>query len=802
MKKGVLALAAVWMAVAWSASVPEAARATTPPAAQAAAPDSHRGLIDRYCVGCHNDRLKTGGLSLESLDPNQVAQQKETWEKVVRKVSVGAMPPAGAPRPDAPVLAGLVASLEDSLDRAAAARPNPGRPVLHRLNRAEYGNAVRDLVALDIDPASLLPADELSHGFDNIGDALGLSPVLLERYLAAADTVSALAVGDPAIGPGSESFMARGDSHQIDHIDGLPLGTRGGLLIRRHFPLDGDYVLSAKLYRTNNGFTRGLSAPHDVEFTIDGERVFLHTIGGQDDWAQLLANPASADSFDARLKVRVPVKAGPHTVGVTFVEKTGARNVTVYRPLRGPVDSVDSDGVPKIDSVLIAGPFDASGVGDTPSRRRIFTCRPAAPKDERTCATAIVSTLARRAFRRPVSQSDVRQLMTFYDSGRASRGTFEGGIQLALRRMLADPAFLFRAERDPAGVAPGATYAVSDLELASRLSFFLWSSIPDEALLRSAEERRLRNQTDVLAQVRRMLADDRSASLVSNFAGQWLQLRNLARVAPDPLEFPDFDDDLRRAFRRETELLFESIVRDDRSVLDLLTADYTFVNERLARHYGMKGVTGSRFRRVAVADPQRRGLLGHGSILAITSHPNRTSPVKRGKWILENLMGSPPPPPPPNVPIFEEKQDRARPRTMRERMEEHRRNPTCANCHRLMDPIGLAMENFDGIGGWRARDGGVRIDASTQLADGTTVNGVVELRDALLRRPEVVVRTLTENLMTYALGRALTADDMPAVRAVMREAARSNYRFSAIVTGIVTSAPFRMRMRPLQDEDA
>ena len=801
MKRVVLAVAAVWIAVGWSASSPAASRALVA-APQAAAPDAHRALIDRYCVSCHSDRLKTAGLSLESLDLRQIAQHKDAWEKVVRKVSAGAMPPAGAPRPAPTELAALVASLENSLDRAAAARPNPGRPVLHRLNRAEYGNAVRDLVALEIDPASLLPADELSHGFDNIGDALGLSPVLLERYLAAADTISALAVGDPSLGAGSESFVARGDSHQIDHIDGLPLGTRGGLLIRRNFPLDGDYVLSAKLYRTNNGFTRGLASPHQVEFTIDGERVFLHTIGGQDDWALLLANPASADSFDARLKVRVPVKAGPHTVGVTFVEKTGARNVTIYRPLRGPVDSVDSDGVPKIDSVLIAGPFDASGPGDTPSRRRIFTCRPAAARDERTCATTIVSTLARRAFRRPVSQADIRQLMTFYDAGRTSRGTFEGGIQLALRRILADPAFLFRAERDPAGVAPGAAYAISDLELASRLSFFLWSSIPDDALFRSAEGRRLRNTEELLAQVRRMLADDRSASLVSNFAGQWLQLRNLARVAPDPLEFPDFDDDLRRAFRRETEMLFESIVRDDRSILELLTADFTFVNERLARHYGIKGVTGSRFRRVAVADPARRGLLGHGSILAITSHPNRTSPVKRGKWILENLMGSPPPPPPPDVPAFDEKQDRARPRTMRERMEEHRRTPACANCHRLMDPIGLAMENFDGIGGWRARDGGVRIDASTQLADGTTVNGVVELRDALLRRPEVIVRTLTENLMTYALGRALTADDMPAVRAIMRDAARSNYRFSAIVTGIVTSAPFRMRMRPLQDEDA
>jgi hypothetical protein len=625
--------------------------------------------------------------------------------------------------------------------------------------------------------------------------------VLLERYLAAADTVSALAVGDTTMSAGSEAFVARGDSHQLDHLEGLPLGTRGGLLIRRTFPVDGEYAISAKLYRTNNGFTRGLSSPHDVEFTVDGERVFVHTIGGTEDWATLLANPASADSFDARLKARVPVKAGPRTIGVTFVAKTAARNVTIYRPLRGPVDSVDSDGVPKIDSVLIAGPFNITGPGDTPSRRRIFTCRPASRADERSCATTIVSALARRAFRRPVGQADVRQLLTFYDKGRATRGTFDGGVQLALRRILADPAFLFRAERDPAGTAPGAVYRVTDVELASRLSFFLWSSIPDDTLLQLAESRRLRDPGVFAGQVRRMLADPKAEALVDNFAGQWLQLRNLARVSPDPMEFPDFDDNLRQAFRRETELLFETIMREDRSVLALLTADYTFVNERLARHYGVPNVTGSRFRRVTVDNPARRGLLGHGSILAITSHPNRTSPVKRGKWILENLLGSPPPPPPPVVPPLDESQNRAKPRTMKERMEEHRRNPTCANCHRLMDPIGLAMENFDGIGAWRVRDSGVRIDPATQLADGTAVNGVVELRAMLLGKSDIVVRTMTENLMTYALGRTLTADDMPAVRAVMRGAADGQYRFSSLVAGIAASAPFQMRIRALQDED-
>jgi hypothetical protein len=559
-------------------------------------------------------------------------------------------------------------------------------------------------------------------------------------------------------------------------------------------------VISAKLYRTNNSFTRGLAAPHDVEFTIDGVRVFFHTVGGTEDWTNLLANPGYADSVDARLQARVRVKAGTHAVGITFVEKTAARGVTVLKPLRSPVDTVDSDGIPRIDSVNIAGPFNATSPGDTASRRRIFTCTPSGA-DERRCATSIVSAIARRAYRRPVTDSEVARLMSFFDMGRQKRGSFEAGVQLALRRILVDPAFLFRAERDPDSVRAGAAYRVSDLELASRLSFFLWSSIPDDELLRVASSRQLRDANVYAAQVKRMLADPRADELVTNFAGQWLQLRNLQRSAPDLMAYPEFDDGLRQGFRRETELLFTSVMRENRSVLELLTADYTFVNERLARHYGIPGVTGNRFRRVAVTSDARRGLLGHGSMLLVTSHPNRTSPVKRGKWILENLMGSPPPPPPANVPPLDETKNPSRPLTMKERMAEHRSTPTCANCHRLMDPIGLALENFDGIGAWRERDSGVRIDPATQLADGTNVDGVVALRQALLRRPEVFVRTLTENLLTYALGRGLSADDMPTVRAIMRDAAAQNYRFQDLVQGIVVSTPFLMRLKAEADAE-
>jgi mono/diheme cytochrome c family protein len=785
--------AVIWVSALWGA--PQAQVPSAQVARAAAVPADYQGLTERYCVTCHSDRQKTAGLSLQGRSLERMAEDKETWEKVIRKVGTGAMPPAGLPRPADPVLAGWVGWMEARLDSVAAERPNPGRTPLHRLNRVEYANAIRDLLDLEIDPAAYLPADELSNGFDNIAAALGTSPVLLERYLVAADRISAMAVGDLEMAPSGDTYATRADSHQLDHVEGLPFGTRGGLLIKRTFPLDAEYVISAKLYRSNSSFIRGLAAPHDVEFTVDGERVFMLTIGGTEDWANLLANPAFSDTMDNRLRARVPIKAGAHEIGVTFVAKSGARNPTIFKPLRAPVDTVDTDGIPRIDSVNIMGPFNANGPGDTASRRRIFQCRPQSAADERRCATEIVSTLARRAFRRPVTDAEVSHVLGFFDMGRSKHGSFEAGIQLALRRILTDPAFLFRAPRDPEDVQAGAAYRVDDLDLASRLSFFLWSSIPDDELLRLGEEGRLRDPGVYAAQVRRMLGDPRSEALVLNFAGQWLQLRNLARSTPDLMEYPEFDDGLRQGFRRETEMLFSSVLRENRSVLDLLTADYTFVNERLARHYGIRGVTGSRFRRVAVTDGARRGLLGHGSMLLVTSHANRTSPVKRGKWVLETLMGSPPPPPPPNVPPLDETKNPARPQTMKERMAEHRSNPVCANCHRLMDPIGLALENFDGVGGWRSRDSGVAIDTSTQLADGTAVNGIAELRAALLRRPETFVTTVTENLMTYALGRPVTADDMPAIRAILRETAPGDYRLSALVEGITRSVPFLMRVK-------
>jgi hypothetical protein len=751
-----------------------------------------RPVLDRYCVSCHNDRSRTAGLSLQAIDVNGIPANAEIWEKVIRKVSSGAMPPAGLPRPEPAAAAALVTHLADALDSAAEARPDPGRPLLHRLNRAEYGNAIRDLLAIEVDASTLLPPDDASHGFDNVADNLTVSPALLERYLSAAGKVSALAVGDPQTPVDGVTYLSRPDSQQLDHVEGLPVGTRGGLRIVRYFPLDGEYEISTRLYRTNGGFIRGLVYPHEVEFSVDGERVFLETVGTRADYQAILANPASANSIDDRLKARVRIKAGPRVIGVTFLDRTNAVNPILLRPLRGAGDPVDADGVPRIDSVLVAGPYNPTGPGDTPSRRRVFTCTPANAAGETACARTIVSSLARRAFRRPLQESETNSLMSFYTMGRERRGTFEGGIQLALRRVLADPAFIFRVENDPARVAAGTAYRLSDLELASRLAFFLWSSLPDDELVTVASRGRLRNADELRRQVRRMIADPRADALTKNFAGQWLQLRNLSASSPDPTEFPDFDDPLRQAMRRETELLFEHVMRSDRSVIELLTADYTFLNERLARHYDVPGIYGTRFRRVAVTDEARRGLLGHGSILTVTSYPNRTSPVKRGKWILENLIGSPPPPPPPNVPALPAK-DKGKPTSMREQMETHRANPTCATCHRLMDPLGFALENYDATGAWRVRDGRLPIDASAQLADGTSVGGVVDLRKVLLTRPAAFAQTVTQNLMVYATGRGLRAADMPAVRKVLRSAAGVDYQFSALVMGVVESVPFQMR---------
>jgi hypothetical protein len=761
----------------------------------AQAPPAVAPLLNQYCVSCHSARLQTAGLSLEGADPAHVADRAEVWEKVVQKLRSGMMPPPGRPRPDSAAYESAASWLEDALDRAEAAHPDPGGPLLHRLNRAEYANAVRDLLALDVDAAALLPPDDSSSGFDNVADALGVSPALMERYLSAADQVSALAVGDPEILPNSLTYHVRADTSQSDHVDGLPLGTRGGLLVRPTLPLDGEYIVRVKLLQTNLGSVRGLEYPQQLEVSVDGERVHLVPMGGPADFAILPENAEEiAQALDARLTVRVKATAGPHTVAATFLQKTDAQGGHRLQPfLRSNVDATDHTGLPHIESLTINGPFGATGSSETPSRRRVFSCRPQSGAAEKACATKIVGTLARRAYRRPVTAADMTRLMALYDRARRD-GSFEAGVQFALRGILASAKFVFRGERDASTAAPGTMYRVSDVELASRLSFFLWSTIPDDELIKVASEGRLKDPAVLELQVRRMLADPKSRAIVDNFAGQWLYLRNLRSTQPDQNEFPDFDDTLRQGFQREAELFFESIMREDRSVVDLLSADYTFVNERLARHYEIPNVYGSRFRRVTIADDTRKGLLGKGAILLVTSHAGRTSPVVRGKWILDNLLGAPPPPPPADVPALEEKDNLSQVHSVRERLERHRASPSCSGCHQLMDPLGFALENFDAVGAWRTRDEGAPIDASGQLIDGTKVDGVVTLRQAILKRPELFVRTLTSKLLVYALGRGLSHHDLPVVRGVVRSAAADNYRFSALILGIVRSAPFQMRI--------
>jgi mono/diheme cytochrome c family protein len=803
-----LALQAAWSSRTGAAQV-------TPSSAASAASDVQK-TVATYCVTCHNDRLKTGGLTLERPDLAHVAAHADVWEKVIRKVRTGMMPPAGVPRPSAAERDALLASLAGTLDEAARLTPDPGRPLLHRLNRAEYANAIRDVLALNIDAASLLPPDDSSAGFDNNADVLGVSPVLLESYLTAAERITALALGDREIPPAGEIYRVRQDESQDRHIPGLPLGTVGGLLIDTTLPLDGEYQFRVTLFRTNLGTMRGLEYEHQLEISVDGERVHLAAFGGDREIVASSDNPTTTgDAVDGRFTARVRLTAGPHKIGVAFLEKTQALNTRrLQNYVRSSSDTIDFSGYPHIDEVILTGPFNPTGVAQTPSRQRLFVCQPASAKDpaksrrspvesdpsEVGCARQILSTVARRAYRADVSERDLATLMDFFRQGRRDGGSFDSGIDLALRRVLASPKFIFRTEQDPAGVPAGAAYRVSDVDLASRLSFFLWSSIPDDELLDAASggtlRRTLRGPATLERQVRRMLADRKAESLIDNFLGQWLQLRNLKGKQPNSHEFPDFDDNLRQALHTEMELFFASIIREDRSVLDLMNADYTFLNERLARHYGVPHVYGSHFRRVTLPDETRKGLLGKGAVLLVTSHPHRTSPVVRGKWVLENILGAPPPPPPDVVPPFEEETEAARPKSVRERLEVHRRNPACAGCHRMIDPAGLALENFDAVGAWRTRDGGTRgtpVDASGQLVDGTKVDGVVALREALLRDPEIFVGTVTEKLLTYALGRGLTASDMPAVRAIVRDARRDDYRFSSIVLGIIRSAPFQMR---------
>jgi len=790
--------------VVWIASVGVAMPRASAPQASASDASStiaaaDRGVVDKYCVSCHNQRLKTSGLALDTAELSDVAAHPEVWEKVIRKVGAGMMPPAGVPRPDDAAKRALISRLEGVLDNAAKARPNPGRPLVHRLNRAEYANAIRDLLAVELDVSSMLPPDDSSGGFDNNADVLGLSPVLLESYLTAAERITALAIGDPKAPPMGELFRVRQDESQDRHIEGLPLGTVGGILIPTTLPLDGEYQFQVRLFRTNLGTMRGLEYAHQLEISVNGERVHLASFGGDNEITASSDNPTiTGDDVDGRFTVRVPLKAGPAQIGVAFVEKTHALNTRRLQSyVRSSSDTIDFSGYPHIDEIILTGPFKVTGVGDTPSRRRIFVCQPKAASEEDGCARKILATLARRAYRGDVSKEDLQTLQDFYQRGRQD-GSFDTGIDLALRRMLSSPKFLVRVERDPASLPAGSAYRLSDLEIASRLSFFLWSSIPDDTLLDVASKGGLKTPAGIDQQVRRMLADPKSQAFVDNFVGQWLQLRNLKTKQPNSHEFPDFDDNLRTALGTEAEMFFASIMREDRSVVDLMTADYTFLNERLARHYGIPNVYGTHFRRVTLKDDTRRGLLGKGAVLMVTSHPHRTSPVLRGKWVLENILGSPPPPPPDVVPPFDEEAGAAKPKSVRERMEQHRRNPACASCHRMIDPAGLALENFDAIGGWRTRDGGTRgapVDASGQLIDGTQINGVVELRAALLREPEIFVRTMTEKLMTYALGRGLTATDMPAVRTVVRDSARGQYRFSSVILEIVRSVPFQMRTK-------
>jgi hypothetical protein len=752
-----------------------------------------RAVVDRYCVTCHNQRTKTQGLALDGVDVSSPAAHGEVWERVVRRLRTRSMPPQGMPRPDESTYEGLASYLETELDRAATAKPNPGRPLIRRLNRSEYANAIRDLLTLEVDVASLLPPDDSAFGFDNISDLLGTSPALLERYLVAADRVSALAVG-ASVAPGSDTYRVRQDRSQDQHIEGLPFGTVGGLVVNHTFPVDAEYHFSLALYRTNLEAIRGLEHPHQIEITLDGERIFLGTVGGEVEKAPAEKGPQisiteRSDAVDATLQVRVPVKAGTHAVGATFVRKIGAGTQRLRPFLRSSAGTYDSTGRPHIETLTIAGPFNPTGPGVTASRERIFSCRPSGVSQEEACATKILSTLARRAYRRPVTSADTTRLLTFYRAGRA-KGNFDAGIQMALRRLLASPNFVFRVEEDRGGTT-GTVQRVSDIELASRLSFFLWSSIPDDTLLDTAARGQLRDAKVLEREVRRMIADPKADRFVRNFSGQWLHTRNLRTVAPNHDEFPDFDDTLRDAFQAEAELFFGSVMREDRNVLDFLTADYSFVNERLAKHYGIPYIYGSHFRRVTLDNDARRGLLGKGGLLMVTSRADRTAPVLRGKWILENLLGTPPPPPPPVPPLAENSPDA--PKTLRQRLEMHRASAACASCHRVMDPLGFALENFDATGAWRTREAGMPLDASGQLADGTQVDGVVALRNALMARSDVFVHTLTEKLMTYALGRGLQYYDMPAVRDIGRKAEKQDYRFSGIIMGVVTSPPFQMR---------
>jgi hypothetical protein len=758
---------------------------------------SQTAVLNKYCVGCHSDKLRTGGLSLQSADLANVPRNAETWEKVVRKLRTGSMPPQGMPHPDQATADGLAAFLEGSLDRAAAAKPNPGHAAMHRLNRAEYANAIRDLLALDVDSTALLPPDDESSGFDNIADVLRMSPSLMERYLSASWNISREAVGDMSIAPATTTYRVRPDLSQDQHIEGLPLGTRGGMVAHHYFPLDAEYVIKVRLWRNTFDLMRGMEDAHQIEIGLDGKRLALVTAGGKDDFVRMAQNPGEYGSaLDKRLTVQIPIKAGPHSITAAVLLRSHAEKDDLIKPfLRTTIDGLDITGDPSVDRMSVEGPFHATGAGNTPSRNRVFLCTPANTQDELPCARKIISALMRKAYRRPINDGDLETPLSFYQRQRNAKGRFDAGIESALQFVLASPEFLFRFEGDPADLPAGAVYQLGDVKLASRLSFFLWSSPPDEELLTLASQGKLRDHATLEQQVRRMLIDPRADTLIDNFAAQWLFLRNLKNFSPDPESFPDFDDNLRSSMEQETRLFFQSIIREDRSVMDLLNADYTFVNERLARLYGIPNVYGDQFRRVTIESPERRGLLGQASILAVTSYPNRTSPVQRGKWILTNILGIPPTPPPPNVPQLKENSGDGAPLSLRQRMEQHRADPVCAGCHKVMDPIGFALENFDAVGHWRTTDDGSRIDPSGTLYNGEKVDGPVALDKMLASHPDVFTGVLTEKLLTYALGRGVQYYDMPAVRGIVSQARERGFRFSALVLAIAESTPFEMKVK-------
>jgi mono/diheme cytochrome c family protein len=766
--------------------------------AGAPAVSPNRAVLNRYCVTCHNEKAHIAGLMLDKANVDNPPQSAEVWEKVIRKLRTSAMPPAGRPRPDKAEYDSVATYLETSLDSAAAATPNPGRLSVHRLNRSEYANAIHELLALDVDGEALLPADDSGYGFDNIGDVLSVSPLLLDRYMSAARQISRLAIGDPTIRVPVTTYNIPPRRWQEDQASqDLPFWSRGGIAIRHLFPLDAEYVVTIRLQKAQGTAVAGLGSPHELDVRLDGARVKLFTLGGKPAEG---SSPADAKAKSPDLELHVQAKAGTHLLGVAFVNESALREGMYKPPLVGLdlEERSPTKGDPKVEGVSISGPQDVKGAGDTPSRHKIFVCHPTAAKngvaggDEEACAGQILGGLARHAYRRPVGADDVAALLALYKEARRDRD-FEPAIGMALEGILTSPEFLFRIERDPPNVKPGTPYRVSDVELASRLSFFLWSSPPDDQLLTLAEQGKLKDDAVLQQQIRRMMADSRSKALVDNFAGQWLGLRAVRDSLPDNNLFSEFDESLRDAFEQEANLFFASMLHEDHGVMELLNANYTFVNERLARHYGIPNVYGSRFRRVTLTDESRFGLLGKGGILMVTALPNRTSPVQRGKWVMENILGTPPPPPPPNVPALDDEKA-ANLVTMRQRMEAHRANPVCASCHAQMDPIGFAMENFDAIGSWRTTESNAPIDVSGQFPDGTKFKGVAEMDKVLLGRPQIFVTTVTEKLLTYALGRGVEYYDEPVIRSILRNSARENYRWSSLILGIVKSPPFQMRV--------